>query len=240
MTTALRGTARGFTLLELLIVLGLIAAISVVTMSGIFGTGKAGALQSGQATLVNSITAARLKAMSSGRRARLLINADPTYGGTEHFLRYVVIQLAREAGNNPANWDTVGSALLPDGVYVVPSSLQQYSGLIEDESDWRRTTNQSLTLASEALNQTVSLSLDLANQAQLWTGFEFTVAGTTAPLAGLPQPQGIIVLALGERRRPGTYGPGQSPLVLANSNAVRGLTLSVYGIPNLVNERTSF
>jgi len=36
------------------------------------------------------------------------------------------------------------------------------------------------------------------------------------------------------------YPPGDSPIELENPEEVRGLTLSAYGLPTLVNDRTSF
>ena len=64
----------GFTLLELLVVVGLTAALSFVLIGGLGGGGKSAALQSAQATMANLVTAARVKAMATGQ----------SYGGGEH------------------------------------------------------------------------------------------------------------------------------------------------------------
>ena len=44
----------------------------------------------------------------------------------------------------------------------------------------------------------------------------------------------------GRFRPPGTYQPGESPVELDNPENVRGLTLSAYGVPALINTRASF
>ncbi|MDB6114504.1 MAG: hypothetical protein JWQ62_1449, partial [Lacunisphaera sp.] len=85
------GRTAGFTLLELLVVIGLIAGLSFVLISGLGGGGKSAALQSAQATLANLLMAARMKAMATGQPARVLVQIDPASpDASSRYLRYLV------------------------------------------------------------------------------------------------------------------------------------------------------
>jgi prepilin-type N-terminal cleavage/methylation domain-containing protein len=231
--------AKAFTLLELLVVIGLIAAMSYFLVSGLTGGGATAALQSAQATISNLITTARTKAPATGRKTRLLVNTDA--GATERYLRHLVLQLARQAGSNPADWDTLVRVTLPEGVYVVPASLAQDGELVAKPADWKRVTDPAADLVSDLFsNQSLSVMLEGDASAQWWTGVGFTPNGTLAALAGGQPPKGALVIALGVRRPPGSFQPGESPVQLRNPQAVRGMILSAYGVPALVGERSSF
>lgn len=230
---------RGFTLLELLVVIGLIAALSFFLMGGLTGGGQVAALQSAQATLANLVTAAGAKAGGTGRKVRLLVNADPT--ATDHYLRQVVLQSANEAGASPANWETTAEASLPEGVYVVPPSLAQAVGLVATPSDWKRGSDPAADLVSDLFaNQTLLAALPGDSSAQAWMGVAFTPNGTLAALDGGVPPKGALLIVPGVRRPPGSYLAGESPVQLVNPSAVRGLVVSAYGVPALLNERAAF
>ncbi len=230
---------KGFTLLELLVTIGLIAAMSFFLAGGLPGGGATAALQSGQATIANLVTTARIKASATGRKTRLLVSTDP--GAPERYLRHLALQLARQAGSSPADWDTVAAVTLPEGVYVMPSSLTQAGGLVASVADWKRASDPAADLGSDLFqNQSLPVRLEGDVSAQWWTGVGFTPNGTLAALAGGPPPKGALVITLGARRPPGGYQPGESPVRLGNPQAVRGLILSAYGVPALVDERRSF
>lgn len=225
-----------FTLLELLVVIGLIAALSFVLISGLTGGGKSVALQSAQATVSNLVTAARTKAPATNRKVRLLVNVDVSV--PERYLRFLVLQLARQPGSSPADWDTIQSVSLPGGAYVVPGLL---TGLVADATQWKRVSDPAEDLASDLFkNQSLTLALEGDPTAQAWTGVAFTPNGTLAALSGGPPPKGSIVIALGQARPPGTIPAGQPPVQLASAQSVRGLVLSAYGVPALLNERNAF
>lgn len=234
--------ARGtwaFTLLELLVAIALIAALSFFLGRGLTAGGDAAALQSGQATIANLITTARTKASATGRKTRLLLNTDP--GAPGRYLRHLVLQLARQSGASPADWDTVATVALPTGVYVVPAALNQFVGLVANPADWKRVSDPAADLASDLLTtQLLSVRLEGDLSAQEWAGVGFTPNGTLAALGGGPPPKGALVITLGVRRPPGSYQSGESPVQLGNPQAVRGLFLSAYGIPALLGERSSF
>ena len=88
----------------------------------------------------------------------------------------------------------------------------------------RSTALRSNQITTETIN---SLS------AEQWVSFIISAnAGTAQP--------GDLVLAFGRLRPPGAYQAGDSPVELDNPENVRGLTLSTYGLPALINARTSF
>lgn len=229
----------GFTLLELLVVIGLIGAMSFVFAGGLTGGGAAAALQSGQAGVANLVIAARTQAPATGRKTRLLVNIDPT--APERYLRCIVLQSARQPGSSPTEWDTLTMATLPDGIYIMPSSLTQAAGLVDSAADWKRVSDPSADLVSDLFaNQSASVLLEGDTAPQAWTGVSFTPNGTLSPLGGGPPPKGCLVLAQGVRKPPASYLPGEAPVRLANPGSVRGLLLSVYGVPALLDERSAF
>lgn len=227
---------KAFTLLELLVVIGIIAATAFFLFRGLVGGGKSAALQSSQATLANLVTSARTKAAATGHKTRLLVSNDP--GEPERYLRFVVLQVGRQTGANPAEWETVQSVFLPPGVYVVPGSL---TGLVTDAAQWKRVSDATDDLDSDLFaNQSLAYVFEGDANAQIWTGVAFTPNGTLAALGGGPQPKGSIVIALGQLRPPGSYAPGQPAVQLADPAGVRGLLLSAYGVPALLNDRNAF
>lgn len=193
------------------------------------------ALQSGQSLLADLVIAARTKAMSSGRKTRLLISADATVPA--RYLRYGVVQQGRQAGANPADWDTVLDVTLPDGIFVVPGTL---ATLVDAPAEWKMVSDPAADLASSLLaGQEVTLTLPADGRAQTWMGVAFTANGTLSAVAGGPPPKGTLLVARG-RGRAGALPPGAPPIELLSPNEVRGLMLSAYGVPALLSGRAAF
>ena len=231
--------SSAFTLLELLVVIGLIAGLSLVLFVGLRGGGKSAALQSAQSTVANLVTAARLKAAASGRHCRVLVANDPA--DTDRYLRFLALQQAQLPGANPANWDTVQTILLPAEIYIVPAALGAPGGLVADSTQWRRASDPAEALVSGVFqNQDITHALEGDTAARQWTGVCFTPQGTLTALGVGPPPKGQLVIATGDLRAPGTYAADESPVRLANPESVRGLVLSAYGVPALLNDRSAF
>lgn len=225
-----------FTLLELLVVMGLVAALSATAFSGLAGGGRGSAMSSAQATLAGLVTAARTRAPATGHKLRLLVNLDPQQ--RDRYLRLMVLQLARQAGPSPADWDTVQRISLPDGIYVVPATL---AGLVALPGEWKRVSDPASDLVSDLFSgQVLSLALEGELSAQVWTGVAFTPAGTLAAVSGGPPPKGTVVLAAGRLRDPDAVAAGALPVELENPQGVRGLLLSAYGVPALLRDRNAF
>lgn len=227
----LRAKARGFTLLELLVVIGLIAALSFVLISGLGGGGRSTALQSAQSTLAGLVTTARTKAMASGQSARVLVQVDATNTTQPlRYLRYVVIQTQSSTG-----WQTIVDAYLPDGIYIVPGNFNPIpAGLFAPgtAAPWSKADGSALRSTALRANQITTETINSADTEQ-W------VSITLSANAGTAQ-SGDIILASGRVRPPGSYLAGESPVELDSPDIVRGLTLSSYGVPALINARTSF
>jgi len=220
-----------FTLLELLVVVGLIAALAFVLISGLGGGGKSAALQSAQATLANMITVARVKAMASGQPARVLVHIDPnSTAQPNRYLRYVALQV-QVAGT----WQLVTEAYLPDGIYLVPGKFSSIpAGLFSTSTSTPWTRSDGSALRSTVLrNDWITTETIGHAVAEQWASFGISAAGTTAQW-------GDIILAAGRQRAPGSFAAGESPVELLSPEQVRGLALSSYGVPVLVNSRASF
>lgn len=225
--------SAAFTLLELLVVVGLVAALSFFLLGALRGGGRATALQSGQASLANLITAARTKAMASGQPTRLLLHVDAgSAQARERYLRYLALQVQSGGVWQPV---PVAEAYLPEGVFVVPGNFAAIpTGLFADDTVAPWTKADGSPLRSTAL-RAASITPETINSAaaEQWVNISFAAAGTTVQ-------SGDLILALGRVRPPGSYSPGDSPVELEHPEQVRGLALSAYGVPVLVNGRAGF
>ena len=228
---AVSSSSRAFTLPELLVVIGLMAALSVVLVGGLRGSGQAAALQSGQATLVELVTLARTKALATGQSARLLVHVDASSTGQPlRYLRYFAVQI-----QIPGGWQTITDAFLPDGVHVIPGNFSSIpAGLFASGTTgtWTKADGSDLRSTALRANALMTDTINSPDSAQY-------VAITISANAGTAQ-SGDLILAAGRRRSPDAYQPGESPVELENPERVRGLTLSAYGVPALINQRASF
>lgn len=230
-SSGIRPRSSGFTLLELLVVIGLIAVFSFFIAAGLTGGGKSAALQAAQATLANLVTAARTKTMASGQSTRVLVHVDvASVTQPLRYLRYVVIQTQTTAG-----WQTVTEAFLPDGVYVVPGNFSTTpAGLFaaNTSTPWTKVDGSALRSTALRSNQITAETINSPITEQ-WVSFTLSFSAGTVQ-------SGDIILAAGHVRPPGSYLAGESPVELENPETVRGLTLSAYGVPVLINARASF
>ena len=132
------------------------------------------------------------------RKARLLVHGDPTQPA--RYLRQLVLQLARQPGPSPVDWETVQIVTLPPGTYVVPAAL---TGLVANPSEWKRVSDPTDDLVSDLFaNQALTYALDGDAGAQAWIGVAFTPNHTLAALGPGPPPKGFIVVAQGREHRP--------------------------------------
>jgi prepilin-type N-terminal cleavage/methylation domain-containing protein len=226
-----RYTCPGFTLLELLVVIGLIAVLSFLLAAGLSGGGRSASLQAAQATMANLVRVARIQAMASGQSTRLLVQVDVASAQQpSRYLRYVAVQLQTAAG-----WQTITDTFLPESIYIVPGNFGALpAGLFVTETPgpWTKTDGSPLRSTAFRANQITSEMIN-SPVAEQWVSF------TLSATAGTAQP-GDIIVTTGRIRTPGSYAAGESPVELENPEAVRGLALSTYGVPALVNARAGF
>lgn len=230
MTSRASRTARGFTLMELLIVVGLIAALAVTITYALGGGGKAVALESGQAMLANIVTAARTRAVASGRNVRILVRTQTDRDDYRRLLVLVQLRAPALAASVAANWETIGAVTLPAGVYLMPDSSQLIPGLLSNPSAW--TGGGGSALRSSVLENT-TFNYDYDGRSEAWEFLGFTDNGTNETNAG------DLILAAGRARPPDTAN-GSAPIELTDPDAVRGVTLSSYGVVRLIHDRAGF
>jgi prepilin-type N-terminal cleavage/methylation domain-containing protein len=205
---------RAFTIIELLVVIGLIgilaAGVGLALSRGNSGT----ALQAGQGTLQSLISAARAQAAIRQATADLVIDTDRNSDG---FLRTFYIVVGGEAVGAPIS--------LPQGIYLVPKDTSTtYSGgaIFEPAtSDWTNRVSDAFVDSSPG---TIS---NLSGTYRRVVGI--TVRGTVSPVSAT----GNLVLAAGDRRSADT-------VAFVNPNAVRGAQLSRYGVLTLINDAQAF
>lgn len=222
---------RAFTLLELLMVMVLIVTLSFFLLSSRGESGRSASLKASQSMFSNLITLARTQAMAGGQSSRLLINVDSASPGEpRRYLRYVVVQLQTVSG-----WQTVTDAYLPESVYVVPGNFSPLpAGLFAPSANvpWTKVDNSALRSTALRANRITSEAI-VGNVVEQWVNVTFSPTSNTSQ-------SGDIILINGRPRAPGSFAEGEAPIVLENPGNVCGLTLSVYGVPALINSRTSF
>ncbi len=173
---------------------------------------------------------ARTRAVASGCRVRVLVNAEP--GDAAQFRRRLIVQ--QEAALDSNTWsEPVLELSLPDGIYLLPYRNRIPAGFIGDPAAWSR-YNSTEPLDSSALSG-APLSLAIGGSAaESWDVVQFTPAGT------LSFGMGDLVLASGNMRVPGSFAAGESPVQAINSDAVRGVSLSLYGLAVPIDGREGF
>ncbi len=217
-------SAAGFTLFELLVVVGLMAAAAVIAITGLRGGGAGAARDAAVALLASRAAEARCTAMSRGNAARLLVHAD--VANPERYLRYVVVCCPEGAGWRPVD----GGSFLPEGFVVLPPQALTPTGpgaVCRPGDDWSR-------LSGGALRST-------GLRAYSTVGTEPAVLGTTAWWMVHFSPQGGVlagdlVVAIG--RAQGEAVP--VTVVCEQPDNVAGFSLSQYGVPSFARGRGDF
>jgi prepilin-type N-terminal cleavage/methylation domain-containing protein len=233
-TPPTRGTSslrRAFTLIELLVVVGLIGVLSAAWIGGLGARGKAPALQSAQALFFNLLFSARTTAMANGKSSRVLVQMDATSPiQPARYLSHLVLQI-----QSPAGWQVLTEMSLPEGVFVVPGNFAALpAGLFAEpaESGWTRLDGSALRSTALRENQLVAEAVH-AGVTEQWVSINLAPNGNTVQ-------SGDIILAIGQLRSPVSYRFGESPVTLTHAAMVRGVALSSYGVPALINDRSGF
>jgi len=222
---------RGFTLVELLVVIALIAGLTALLLGNSNGGGTTTAQESAQSALAGLVTVARTKAISSGQASRVLLNIDPTSSlTTTRYLRYLVAQ-TQVAGT----WQTVTDLSLPDGAFVVPGDFAPLpTGLFaEGAGAWVKSDGVTALRSTVLRSSQISIETVNASVAEKWVSFSISGVGSTSQ-------SGDLVIAQGRARAPTTYAVGASPVELVNRDSMCGLTLSAYGLTVLIRDRSGF
>ncbi len=203
---------RAFTLIELLIVMAIIGVMAGALAAGLRGGDRTLALQSAQGTLAGLINAARGQSALSGRNAALLLHADAA--DSTRYLRAFAVTVLEPDGITWASEDWI---MLPAGIAVLPPVVPA-TLLSEPIGAWDG-------LRSSAFNPATQVHGGAASHL-----LSFTPRGTISGLGG------NIVLT------PATAQPPDAafPLRFDNPEAVRGVSVSAYGIATLIHDRSGF
>lgn len=216
--------AAGFTLFELLAVVGLMAVVVAIGVACLRGSGGGAARDGAVALLASRLAEARALANSRGEPARLLVHADPLQ--PERFLRYVVVATPNGTGWRPID----GGSLLPAGVVVLPPEPLGVAGpgaVQRAGDDWSRASGGGLR--STALRTYAA------------SGGGLPMLGTTNWLVVHFSPTGGVFagdLVVANGRRQDETVP--VTMVCEQPDNVAGLSLTFYGVAAFVRGRAEF
>ncbi len=203
---------RAFTLIELLVVIGIIAVLAAGIGLMLKGGNPGAALRAGQSTLMSTLAAARGQAALNQVNAMIIVDADIS---SDTFLRSVRIVVEK----TPGTWTEVGGeVVLPQGVYVVP-----HAGI----DGVTLTSGTTAGHVSDFFTSTGNVPGVAGAISQFLQSGQVTPLGTLSGGAG-----GRILVSAGNIT-------GPNLLTIDNTNAIRGLVLSKYGIATLLNEGSS-
>lgn len=218
--------AQAFTLIELLIVVGLIALLVGAVGLALGGTGST-ALATAQNSLASMVGTARAQAALKQTEARLLIYATrPPIGESDKFYRYLRVVIAETPGSTGAGarWTPVGSpVLLPSGISVVPTLPAAF---LAPGVTWPNNPQPTSTFLSATAARYTITGDTATSAADTYLAVQFAADGTVTP-TGAKLALATATIANGLPQ-------------FNNAGSVRGLLLRPSGGITRVNEPGSF
>ena len=243
------GSSRGFTLLELLVVIGVIVVLVGATGIAIAGRGGEGAaLANAQTILTGLVNATRAQAAVHQTNARLVIYAQQPPGATADatkYLRSLVVLRQETAANGTPIWVAAGDPVtLPAPICVVPPSPVPRNHLrLPTGQTWN---NNVATGPVSTLS--VAASFSYRGQAASTATQFFGVNGRNGRIYFLEfASDGTVVSgAAGNANTPtkialttAIFAPNALPQ-FNNANAVRGIFVRKTGAVSQVDNSTAF
>ena len=201
--------ARGFTLLEIVVSMAVIAILAGILFSALNQNRNTSNLETAQMMLSQAFANARSQAILKQRKARLLIHTSFPSNESEadKYLRYFGV--AVESGPGSDRWETaLPGEFLPEGIYFIPEASVEALDWQESRPTSRH-NGQSMSLRFPSHRPEVS------GAGPKWSYYEFK---STGRMSGL---HNKVVLATGERR--------DLTLEFSDEAGMTGLTFNSYG-----------
>lgn len=223
MLPTFRSTRRAFTLIEMVVVIGVIGVLIGVGFAALRTSSPTTGLRIGQGQLVSMFTALRAQAALSGQTARLIIDATNT--DPVNYLRR--IRVVTQDPADATNWILLNEGvLLPEGVFFVPPGAG--SPTLAEGGTWAASA-----LRSNINSGNVATTFDVNDTPGLYHWVQITARGT--PSSAPPPPPRIV---LGAGQRVGALGTDYVGFL--SSDLVRGIRWSQYGLTSVVNDMNGF
>ncbi|QYM80115.1 prepilin-type N-terminal cleavage/methylation domain-containing protein [Horticoccus luteus] len=214
---------RGFTLVELLVVIGIIALTAGVLGMAFRGASASTGLQAAQNCLATVLAGARGQAALGQAEAAVIVDADPA---SATYLRAVGVA-TRQSGATQfvfaGDW-----LVLPDGVYIVPPNSASAGTSFEIDSGaggaWTPESFSSLLAPSNS---------DVRKSDGTSAGMVMRLDATISPV-GRVTSAGEVRLAVAAARR------SADTIIFGHPAAERGVLVSAYGAVIFVNDASAF
>ena len=222
----LRSGDRAFTLIELMVVIGLIAVLAAGVGIAMKNKNPGSGLRSAQSTLVSLLSSARGQSALNQVDAMILVQADPS---NINYLRSVKVVVRTTSGL--PNFQEVGSeVILPEGVYVVPPSTSATGVTLKSTSASRLSqfvVSGTIDGSTIGLSGTYYQSLYLTSLGGVATVGNSGAASTQVVVKG-----GRMLVSAGTQT-------AASAWTLDNDSAIRGFSVSKYGVASLISDSAS-
>lgn len=221
---------RAFTLIELLVVIGIIAVLAAGIGVAFLGGSHGNALQNSQGVVNSLASVARSKAALTQSDAAILVNTKP---GTDGFLREFRVAVRNATATR---WLATGdSTFLDKGIYLVPAAAT-FATDVTTSGSWTGLN----TTAFDASD--ISPKLYTPDDSSTITTDDYRVVAIYNPRGTLSSasPGTVTIPVIRRIVLASALSGSDGKLTFATPDEVRGVLLSTYGVPTLINESEAF